>query len=131
MKLCYVTSGVHGLVRTVLDIAPISSVPCIWTGTPPEEFLDLYDVLQRAQREQVKACLSGTPAEEIDRIGRKIISQEVESIFIHRTGHGIGVGHEDPYIVEGNKIPVRMGKRFSVEPEIYIPRVNGGQGLKI
>ena len=96
---------------------------CIWTGTPPEEFLELYDVLQRAQREQVDACLSGTPAEEIDRIGRKIISQEgYGEYFIHRTGHGIGVeAHEDPYIVEGNKIPVTSGNVFSVEPGIYVP----------
>ena len=96
---------------------------CIWTGTPPDEFLHLYDVLQRAQREQVNACLPGTPAEEIDRIGREIITGEgYGQYFIHRTGHGIGVeAHEEPYIVEGNKIPVTSGNVFSVEPGIYIP----------
>tara|TARA_B100001758_G_scaffold162259_1_gene139945 strand:- start:89 stop:1192 length:1104 start_codon:yes stop_codon:yes gene_type:complete len=96
---------------------------CIWTGTPPDEFLHLYDVLQRAQREQVNACLPGTPAEEIDRIGREIIAGEgYGQYFIHRTGHGIGVeAHEEPYIVEGNQIPVTSGNVFSVEPGIYIP----------
>ena len=96
---------------------------CIWTGTPPTEFLHLYDVLQRAQHEQVKASIAGTPAEEIDRVGRALISQEgYGQYFIHRTGHGIGVeAHEDPYIVEGNSIPVASGNVFSVEPGIYVP----------
>ena len=102
---------------------------CIWTGTPPDEFLHLYDVLQRAQHEQVNACLPGTPAEEIDRIGRDIITREgYGQYFIHRTGHGIGVeAHEDPYIVEGNKIPVTSGNVFSIEPGIYVPEKWGAR----
>jgi Xaa-Pro aminopeptidase len=40
--------------------------------------------------------------------------------FIHRTGHGIGLeSHEDPYIVEGNTIPLEPGMAFSIEPGIY------------
>ncbi|MCH1512154.1 MAG: Xaa-Pro peptidase family protein [Acidimicrobiales bacterium] len=96
---------------------------CVWTGSPPEEFLHLYNVLQRAQSEQVKAAMPGTPAEEIDRVGRNIINEEgFGPYFIHRTGHGIGVeAHEDPYIVEGNAAPVASGNVFSIEPGIYIP----------
>ena len=42
--------------------------------------------------------------------------------FIHRTGHGIGMEeHEDPYIVEGNALPLAPGHAFSVEPGIYRP----------
>ena len=102
---------------------------CVWTGKPPEEFLNLYDVLQYAQSEQVKAATSGTPAEEIDRIGRKIITDEgFGQYFIHRTGHGIGVeAHEDPYIVEGNATPVSSGNVFSIEPGIYIPEKWGAR----
>ena len=41
--------------------------------------------------------------------------------FIHRTGHGIGMeAHEDPYMVEGNSLPLEAGHAFSVEPGIYI-----------
>jgi len=96
---------------------------CVWTGNPPEEFLHLYNILQYAQSEQVKAANPGTPAEQIDRIGRNIISEEgYGPYFIHRTGHGIGVeAHEDPYIVEGNTTPVTSGNVFSIEPGIYIP----------
>jgi hypothetical protein len=42
--------------------------------------------------------------------------------FFHRTGHGIGLeGHEDPYIVAGNALPLRSGMAFSIEPGIYYP----------
>jgi Xaa-Pro aminopeptidase len=41
--------------------------------------------------------------------------------FFHRTGHGIGLdGHEDPYIVDGNTLRLRVGMAFSVEPGIYL-----------
>ena len=40
--------------------------------------------------------------------------------FFHRTGHGIGLdGHEDPYLVAGNDMPLAAGMAFSVEPGIY------------
>ena len=41
--------------------------------------------------------------------------------FFHRTGHGIGLeGHEDPYIIAGNREPLRAGMAFSIEPGIYL-----------
>ena len=102
---------------------------CIWTGEPPQEFLEMYQVLQEAQAEQVALCLPGTPAEEIDRVGRKIISDSgYGDYFIHRTGHGIGVeAHEEPYIVEGNAKPLQVGNVFSIEPGIYIPNKWGAR----
>ena len=49
--------------------------------------------------------------------------------FIHRTGHGIGLeAHEDPYIVEGNALPLAHGHAFSVEPGIYI---SGKWGMRL
>ncbi|WP_424186190.1 M24 family metallopeptidase [Actinokineospora sp. G85] len=43
-------------------------------------------------------------------------------LFIHRTGHGIGVeGHEHPYIVAGNDLRVAEGMAFSIEPGVYLP----------
>ncbi len=49
--------------------------------------------------------------------------------FIHRTGHGIGLdGHEDPYIVSGNRQLLEAGMAFSIEPGIYLP---GEFGVRI
>ncbi len=41
--------------------------------------------------------------------------------FSHRVGHGMGMdGHEWPYLVKGNTMPLQPGHTFSDEPGIYI-----------
>jgi Xaa-Pro dipeptidase len=41
--------------------------------------------------------------------------------FGHRVGHGIGMdGHEWPYLVRGNTLPLAPGMTFSDEPGIYL-----------
>jgi len=96
---------------------------CVYTGEPPTEFSELYDVLFGAQAAAVAAVAVGTPAQEVDRAARSIIAAAgYGECFIHRTGHGIGTeAHEDPYIVEGNREPLAAGNAFSVEPGIYVP----------
>ena len=96
---------------------------CVYTGEPPAEFRDLYDVLFDAQAAGVAAVAVGTPAQDVDRAARSIIAAAgYGEYFVHRTGHGIGTeAHEDPYIVEGNREPLAEGNAFSVEPGIYVP----------
>ena len=94
----------------------------VFTGDPPAEFRELYDVLQRAQAEAVQSAVVGTPCEKVDGIARDIISDAgFGEHFIHRTGHGIGLEeHEDPYLVSGNGQPLADGHAFSIEPGIYL-----------
>ncbi len=96
---------------------------CVWTGSPPAEFAELYDVLLAAQAAQVMAARPDAVPQTIDKVGRDIIAEAgYGEYFVHRTGHGIGVeAHEDPYIVEGNAAPLVAGNAFSIEPGIYIP----------
>lgn len=96
---------------------------CVFTGEPPAEFVELYDVLEEAQAASVRSATVGTPGEQVDQVGREIISAAgFGEYFIHRTGHGIGIeAHEEPYIVEGNRVGLEAGNAFSVEPGIYIP----------
>ena len=104
---------------------------CVWTdGRPDREFLEAYAVLHEAQAEGVRSATVGTPAQDVDRVTRrKIVAGGFGSYFIHRTGHGIGVeAHEDPYIVEGNTMPLKHGNAFSIEPGIYIP---GKWGMRL
>jgi Xaa-Pro aminopeptidase len=58
----------------------------------------------------------------VDAAARRIIAAEgYGEAFFHRTGHGIGLeGHEDPYLVDGNALPLEAGMAFSVEPGIYL-----------
>jgi len=96
---------------------------CVWTGAANVEFTELYEVLFTAQAAQVDIAKAGAIPQDVDRIGRSIITEAgYGEYFVHRTGHGIGVeAHEDPYIVEGNTVPLVTGNAFSIEPGIYIP----------
>ncbi len=97
---------------------------------PTDEFTALYDVLQRAQAASTAAVKPGIECQDIDRAARSIIADAgMGELFIHRTGHGIGLeGHEDPYMVEGNADPLEVGNAFSIEPGIY---VDGRHGARI
>ena len=102
---------------------------CVFTGQPPAEFTELYDVLFAAQEASVAAARVGTPAEDVDRAGRDIIAGAgYGEYFIHRTGHGIGTeAHEEPYIVDGNSDALVAGNAFSIEPGIYVPGTWGAR----
>ena len=88
---------------------------------PDEAFRHLFAVLYHAQATATAAVRPGVPCEAIDRAARDLIDAEgYGERFFHRTGHGIGLeGHEDPYLVAGNTLPLREGMAFSVEPGIY------------
>jgi len=90
-------------------------------GTPPVEFFEYYEVLKTAQWQAVQAVRPGIPCEDIDKVARDIIAEAgFGDLFIHRTGHGIGLEtHEEPYIVAGNTTPMEVGFAFSIEPGIY------------
>jgi Xaa-Pro aminopeptidase len=99
-------------------------------GEPPADIAAAYAVLHEAQQASVAAAVVGTPCEEVDAVGRRIIAAAgYGDYFIHRTGHGIGMAeHEDPYIVSGNALPLEPGHAFSIEPGIYLP---GRWGMRL
>ena len=103
---------------------------CVFTGDIDPRVADAYAVLLEAQTASVASATVGTPCEEVDRVGRQIIAEAgYGEYFVHRTGHGIGLEeHEDPYIVEGNSLPLAAGHAFSVEPGIYVP---GKWGMRL
>ncbi len=102
----------------------------VFTGSePPAEFRELYDVLQRAQSASVAAATVGTTCENVDAAARIVIAEAgYGDLFIHRTGHGIGLEeHEDPYLVSGNSAPLVAGHAFSIEPGIYVAGRHGAR----
>ena len=98
-------------------------------GEPPDDFLAYYAVLQQAQQAAVAHVRPGVTAESIDAAARTpITAAGYGDLFIHRTGHGIGLEtHEEPYIITGNDEPVEAGMAFSVEPGIYVPARHGAR----
>ena len=88
---------------------------------PNPDFLALYVVLQHAQAAATAVVRPGITCERVDVVARSMITDAgYGPQFFHRTGHGIGLeGHEDPYLVEGNRERMAEGMAFSVEPGIY------------
>jgi Xaa-Pro aminopeptidase len=99
------------------------------TRGPDDRFRALFDVLFRAQSSATAAVRPGVPCEAIDAAARSIIDDAGHGeAFFHRTGHGIGLeGHEEPYLIAGNTLPLRAGMAFSVEPGIYLQGVYGAR----
>jgi len=95
---------------------------CVSLGEPPSEVAEAYAVLHAAQAAGVAAGVVGAECQDVDRASRAVITDAGwGDHFIHRTGHGIGMeAHEDPYMVEGNSLPIAPGHAFSVEPGIYV-----------
>lgn len=93
-------------------------------GEAPYGFDDAFDVLHAAQLAAVDAVRPGVTAASVDAVAREIITEGgYGDLFIHRTGHGIGMDtHEHPYLVQGNDEVLAEGMAFSIEPGIYNPR---------
>lgn len=91
------------------------------------DVVEVYDTVRAANAAARAAVGPGVPAEEIDRAARVVIEEAgYGDYFIHRTGHGLGLEiHEPPYIVAGNKRPLRPGMTFTIEPGIYLPERGG------
>jgi Xaa-Pro aminopeptidase len=99
-------------------------------GWAPAEYLEAYAVLVEAQEAQRVYACAGVTAESVDEVGRAILRDAgYGDLFIHRTGHGIGLEtHEEPYIVAGNRAVLGPGMAFSIEPGFYL---DGQYGARI
>jgi Xaa-Pro aminopeptidase len=97
---------------------------------PDAGFRRVYDTVLEAQQAATAAVRPGVACEEIDGVARRLIDGAgFGDSFIHRTGHGIGLeGHEEPYVVAGNELPLEPGHAFSIEPGIYL---EGSHGVRI
>ncbi len=89
-----------------------------------------YRVLHEAQQAGLDAARPGITGGELDKVVRDIIADAgYGRFYTHRTGHGIGLsGHEEPFIIAGNDLPLAEGMAFSIEPGIYVP---GDWGARI
>jgi Xaa-Pro aminopeptidase len=147
---CNVGSGPNGASphQTASDrvIGPGDAVVCDWGGTlegynsdvtrtahvgePSPEFVRAYEAVLAANQAAFEAVRPGVPCQEIDRAARSVLAEAgYGDAFIHRTGHGLGLSlHEEPYLVEGNTLPLAEGMVFSDEPGVYFP---GQFGIRI
>lgn len=102
----------------------------VHVGEPGDEFREVYDVVLRANQATLDAVKPGVTCQELDRTARKLITEAgYGEAFLHRVGHGLGLEvHEEPYLVEGNELPLKEGFVFSDEPGVYL---EGRFGIRI
>jgi Xaa-Pro dipeptidase len=102
-------------------------------GQPSDKVQTVWGIVKKAQEAALAAARPGIPCGAVDEAARKVIVEAGYGpgykFFTHRIGHGLGMdGHEYPYLVGGNKLPLEPGMTFSDEPGIYIV---GEFGLRI
>lgn len=99
-------------------------------GQPSEEFVKVYDIVRETNQATLDAVKPGVPLESLDQAARSLITKAgYGKAFLHRVGHGLGMEvHEEPYLVEGNALPLEVGMVFSDEPGIYL---EGKFGVRI
>ena len=95
-------------------------------GPATQKMKDVFAIELEAQTAALEACGPGVPAEDVDAAARRVIVDAGYgpgyTYFTHRVGHGMGMdGHEWPYLVRGNTMPLEVGMTFSDEPGIYLP----------
>jgi Xaa-Pro dipeptidase len=92
-------------------------------GPPTDEIRKVYAAVDRAQMAGITALKAGATGEDVDRAARAVLEQAgYGAAFTHRLGHGLGMdGHEEPYLVRGNKRPLAAGNTVTVEPGVYLP----------
>ena len=95
-------------------------------GTPTDKMKRAFEIELRAQTAALETARPGVECQAVDTAARRVIDEAGYgpdyAYFTHRVGHGIGMdGHEWPYLVRGNTLPLAPGMTFSDEPGIYIP----------
>lgn len=94
-------------------------------GKPSDRQRKIWETVHKAQAAAHAAIRPGVACEEADKAARDVIDAAGfgpdYKHFHHRLGHGIGLdGHEEPYMVRGNKLPLQPGMTASNEPGIYL-----------
>ena len=115
-------SGYHSDCTRTYIVGPVDAAR--------DDRAEAYRVLHEAQQAGLDAAKPGITAGELDKVVRDVIDAAgYGRFYTHRTGHGIGLsGHEEPFIIAGNDLPLTEGMAFSIEPGIYVP---GDWGARI
>ncbi|HWR53435.1 MAG TPA: Xaa-Pro peptidase family protein [Bryobacteraceae bacterium] len=98
-----------------------------FTGTPPPRVRRLYKAVLEAQLAACDAVRAGVQAGTVDRAARRVLrGYGYERLFIHSTGHGLGLEiHEPPRIGRRDPSVLQAGMVITIEPGAYIEGYGG------
>jgi len=99
-------------------------------GEPDGRFVELYDLVLRAQETAEQGIRAGMTGKEADALARSVIANAGHGEhFGHSLGHGVGLEvHELPFVSARSEAPLAEGMVITVEPGVYIP---GWGGIRI
>ncbi len=91
-------------------------------GSATTEMKKVYSIVQESQKAGLGAAKAGVTCGQVDAACRDLIAERgYEKLFIHSTGHGIGLDvHEPPWLRMKNAEELQANMAVTVEPGIYI-----------
>ena len=91
-------------------------------GSATKEMKEVYGIVQEAQKIGLNRANAGMTCGEVDAACRNLIAERgYEKLFIHSTGHGIGLDvHEPPWLKMKSHEELRANMAVTVEPGIYM-----------
>jgi len=104
-----------------------------YTGTPSEKVRSMYEAVYEAKERCIKAAKPGIPAYTLDEIARDTIGEfgfDEKKLFIHATGHPLGIEVHDVGPIISRKSPyseppLEPNMVITVEPGLYIKDLGG------
>lgn len=100
-------------------------------GSPTAEQTRLLKLVARAQASARDSLRPGVRACDVDEAARAVLREAGfdDGIFIHSTGHGLGVmGPDVPAIAPHSMMPIPVDCTLTLEPGLYFP---GHGGIRI
>jgi Xaa-Pro aminopeptidase/Xaa-Pro dipeptidase len=91
-------------------------------GSATAEMKKVYGIVRESQEAGLDAAKAGTTCGQVDATCRNLIAERgYEKMFIHSTGHGIGLDvHEPPWLRMKNGEVLQPNMAVTVEPGIYL-----------
>jgi Xaa-Pro aminopeptidase/Xaa-Pro dipeptidase len=91
-------------------------------GSATKEMNKVYEIVQEAQEIGLQTASAGTTCDQVDAACRNLIAKSgYEKLFIHSTGHGIGLDvHEPPWLKMRNDEELIANMAVTVEPGVYM-----------
>lgn len=87
----------------------------------------MYRAVLESQLAAIAAVKPGATCASIDRAARQVLrGYEMDKLFIHSTGHGLGLEiHELPRVGRKDNTKLQPGMVITIEPGVYLEDVGG------
>jgi len=87
----------------------------------------MYRAVWESQLAAIEAVKPGVTCHTVDRAARRVLARYgFEKLFIHSTGHGLGLEiHEGPRIGRREATVLEAGMVITIEPGVYLEGVGG------